>query len=119
MSKVEFTVTGEITPFYKDEKIDINKIKISVLKDDDSNYPISVEMDCSLDKKNAEILSKYLKIEDILNTQKYQLSFFLKKDVMFEYINEINRVIDINSLVEVGNGILILLDSYDFAGSIK
>lgn len=116
MAKVEFTVTGEITSSYKEQRIDMTKIKISVLKDDESNYPVSVEMDCDVDKKSAEILSKHFKMKDILKSEKYQLSFSLKKDVMLKNINEINKVFDINSLVKIDNAALIILDNYDYSG---
>lgn len=119
MAKVDFTVTGEIISIYKDQKIKMDMIKISVLKDDQTFRPISVSMECQIDTVNLVKLSKYLKIKEDKEKTSYNLSFSLNQDVMFDYINDINKIIDVNSLIGTGNGALIILDNYNFISVIN
>ena len=114
MAKVDFTVTGEIISIYKGQQIKMDMMKLSVLKDDETFRPISISMDCQIDKANIAKLTKYLKIKDNKQKPNYNLSFSLDPNVMFDHINEINKIIDVNSLVSIGNGALIILDNYSF-----
>ena len=114
MAKSDFTVTGEIISIYKGQEIKMDMIKISVLKDDQTFRPISINMDCQIDKANIIKLTKYLKIKENKEKSNYHLSFSLNPDVMFDHINEINKIFDLNSLISVDNGALIILDNYNF-----
>lgn len=114
MAKVDFTVTGEIISIYKGQQIKMDMIKISVLKDDQTFRPVSINMDCQIDKVNIDKLTKYLKIKENKEKLNYNLSFSLNQNVMFDYINQINKIIDLNSLISIGNGALIILDNYNF-----